>query len=228
MQTGTDPDIAVLYEDNHLLALLKPPGLLSQQDRTGDPDLLTLARHYLKRKYNKPGNVWLGLLHRLDRPVSGVMLFARTSRAASRISRQIRERRFGKEYLAVCTGKTPPNGVLTDHLKKEARTNTVRIVPASVPGSKASELSYQRLSWSEEAQLSLLKIRLITGRAHQIRVQLAGAGHPLYGDGRYAKGTSEGSRPALFASALEFEHPVSGERVRIEASPPREMPWSLF
>ena len=222
--TGTVPDIEIIYEDNHLLAVSKPKGLLSQEDYTGKPDLLTLCKEYLKREYNKPGNVFLGLLHRLDRPVSGVMLLAKTSKAASRISEQIRQKRVKKTYLAVVEAEAPENGLLTHYLKKHKDTNVTQVVSRQSKRAKLAELMFDRIDYKNG--LSLLKITLITGRPHQIRVQLAHEGLPIRGDKKY--GTGKHQEIALHASELIVEHPTLKKELKFESNPPKITAWILF
>ncbi len=222
--TGTVPDIEIIYEDNHLLAVSKPKGLLSQEDYTGNPDLLTICKEYLKREYNKPGNVFLGLLHRLDRPVSGVMLLAKTSKAASRISEQIRQRRLKKTYLAVVEGEAPENGLLTHYLKKQKDTNITRVVSRQSKRAKLAELMFDRINHKDG--LSLLKITLITGRPHQIRVQLAHEGLPIRGDKKY--GTGKHQEIALHACELIVEHPTLKKELKFQSNPPKVIPWIYF
>ncbi|EXX86498.1 RluA family pseudouridine synthase, partial [Paenibacillus darwinianus] len=177
-QSGGALRIPVLYEDNHVIAIIKPPGVPSQEDETGDPDVLTLVKADLKERYAKPGNVFLGLVHRLDRPVGGVMLLARTSKAASRLSEAVRSRSFAKSYLAVTDGiPKPAVGSLRHYLRKDARTNTVTAFAAPAPEAKEALLDYAAAADSEGR--ALVAVRLHTGRPHQIRVQLAAAGCPL-------------------------------------------------
>ena len=222
--TGTHPDIEILFEDNHLLAVHKPPGILSQEDHTGNPDLLNLCKEYLKKEYNKPGDAFLGLLHRLDKPVSGVMLFAKTSKAASRISEQIRKRTIKKTYLAVVEGVPPKNGMLQDYLLKNNQTNTVSVVSARNKNAKKAELFYQ--TESVQGNLSLLKITLITVRPHQIRIQLSHLGYPVWNDKKY--GSSETGDLSLHAFELTFEHPTLKTEKTIRSRPPLKKPWILF
>lgn len=222
--TGTNPDIEILFEDNHLLAVNKPAGLLSQEDHTGQPDLLNLCKEYLKQEYNKKGDAFLGLLHRLDKPVSGVMLFAKTSKAASRISEQIRKRSIKKSYHAVVEGVAPQNGMLQDFLLKNKKTNTVSVVSKKNKRAKKAELIYQRELI--ENNLSLLNITLITGRPHQIRVQLSNLGYPIYGDKKY--GSKNGGDIRLHASELTFSHPTLKNEVSIRTSLPKGFPWDFF
>lgn len=222
--TGTTPDIEILFEDNHLLVVNKPSGVLSQEDHTGNPDILSLCKIYLKKEYNKPGQVFLGLLHRLDRPVSGVMVLAKTSKAASRISEQIRKRSVKKKYLAVVDGTPPPNAFLTHHLKKDASSNRVQTVNANTRGAKEAKLMFQRLG--VEKKLALLQISLITGRAHQIRVQLSSEGYPIWGDQKY--GSAKKANIALHAFSFECEHPTLKKKMIFTANPPGIFPWNLF
>lgn len=222
--TRTNPEIEIIFEDNHLLVVNKPAGLLSQEDHTGDPDILTLCREYIKKEYKKPGNVFLGLLHRLDRPVSGVMMLAKTSKAASRISEQIRRRTIKKKYLAVVTGNPPPNGYLTHYLLKDEKTNTVRVVEPNIKHAQDAKLMFQRVE--TVGDLHLLKVSLITGRPHQIRVQLSEEGYPILGDQKY--GESNRSTPALHAFSLELEHPTLKKEIIFSAKPPQINPWSKF
>ena len=221
----------ILYEDNHVLVAVKKPGMLAQSDGSQTPDMLTLLKEDLRQRYQKPGRVFLGLVHRLDQPVGGVMVFARTSKAAGRLSAQIREHRFEKYYLAVVHGCPEPlRGQMTDYLEKDPKSNIVRVVPAS-QGKKAW-LSYARIE-ADTTGLSLLAIRLGTGRPHQIRVQLASRGWPIVGDRRYGTGDADLSGgklsdPALFACALGFYHPTLAEQLFFNAAPPDEPPWNRF
>ncbi len=198
----------VLYEDNHLLVVEKPANMPMQEDSSKDRDLLTEAKEYLKEKYQKEGNVYLGLVHRLDRPVGGVCVFAKTSKAASRLSDMIRQRRFDKEYLAVVADNgLPDKGRFEDCLLKDHKTNTVRVDPK---GKKAS-LTYEVLKRKDG--LALVKVHLETGRSHQIRVQFASRNHPLWGDQRYNKDARSGQQLALWSRRISFEHPVRHETV---------------
>jgi 23S rRNA pseudouridine1911/1915/1917 synthase len=223
--TGTSPDLEILYEDNHLLVVNKPAGVLSQEDHTGRPDVLTLCKAWIKREYQKPGNVFLGLLHRLDQPVSGVMVLARTSKAASRISDQIRKRKVNKRYLTVVEGSAPDNGYLSHHMLKDEKTNISRVVSKSTPGSREANLTFETLE--REGNLSLLRINLITGRAHQIRVQLAESGFPVWGDRKYGSRNTDGNI-ALHAEEFTLEHPTLKKTMIFRAIPEKRKPWSLF
>ena len=220
----------VIYLDNHLLVVRKPAGLLSQADRTGDPDLVTEAKAFLKERFDKPGNVFVGLVHRLDRPVSGVMVLARTSKAASRLSEQFRRREPEKTYLAAVEGRLVGSGEQEDYLLKDGTRGVVRRVKPGTAGAKRARLRWAALQ--VEGQKTLVEVELLTGRAHQIRVQLAGLGHPILGDRKYGSQTPfapGGLRPgaraiALHAGRLAFEHPVRREPVSF-AAPPH---WPIF
>jgi 23S rRNA pseudouridine1911/1915/1917 synthase len=212
----------LLHEDNHLLVVYKPAGLLSQGDASGADNLLDLCKSWLKMRYAKPGRVFLGLVHRLDRPVAGVMAFARTSKAAARLSAQIRERRVRKLYLAVVEGRLPAaEGRLCDRL--------VRTEHGSRVAGPAEDGSEARLSYRVQAVAagrSLVTVELETGRKHQIRVQLTHAGCPVAGDVRYgAAGPLPGGPIALFARELELEHPTRPERLTFTAPLPAGWPW---
>lgn len=205
----------VIYEDNHLILVEKPPNILSQSDITGDMDMLSIVKKYLKEKYHKPGNVYLGLLHRLDRPVGGLLLFAKTSKAASRMTNQIKNHLVKKTYLAVIRGKMDEKtGILQDYLKKLPNGNTV---VTSKNDGKYAELSYTVLDYHKEKNLSLVEIELKTGRHHQIRVQFSSRGYPLYGDQRY--GVQDKKQIALYAYKLEFIHPVTKEKKSFQRLP---------
>ena len=222
--TATEPNIEIVYEDNHLLAINKPEGVLSQEDITGRPDVLTLCKAYLKKEYNKPGNVFLGLLHRLDQPVTGIMLLAKTSKAASRISEQIRKRTFKKTYLAVVSGTLPASGTLRHYLQKDNAANTVQVVKKASRKAKLAELTFSRLQIIDD--LSLTEINLITGRPHQIRVQFSEEGFPLLGDKKY--GSNHPGAIALHAYSLTFIHPTLKNEVTISCNPSGNSPWSKF
>ncbi|MGI6546017.1 MAG: RluA family pseudouridine synthase [Fastidiosipilaceae bacterium] len=225
---GLNDPIVILYEDNQVIAAIKPAGVLSQQDHTGKPDMLTILKTYIKEKYNKPGNVFLGLVHRLDQPVRGVMVFARTSKSASRLSEQIRTRTVEKEYLAVVSGRPPQsNGVLKNALKKDRAANRVQVSSKSA-GGRMAVLRYQHIGSSREGGLSLLRIELETGRAHQIRVQLAEAGCPIWGDQRYNETARHGQPIALLAHRYSFWHPTRKTRLDITAPLEDVPPWDQF
>lgn len=221
-------NLKVIYEDNHIIVVEKPPNIPSQGDKTEDTDMLTIIKEYLKEKYNKPGNVYLGLVHRLDRPVGGVMIFAKTSKAASRLSNQVREKVFKKEYLAIVDGKPEKNkGTLENYLLKNEKTNTSKIVKENTPGSKYAKLDYEVLKYNEEIDLSLLKILLHTGRHHQIRVQLAGMGHSICGDQKYGT-RGRGKQISLWAYKLTIEHPITKESMTFTDIPEPIGPWVMM
>ena len=203
----------VIYEDNHIIVVEKPVNIPSQGDKTGDIDMLTIIKDYLKEKYNKPGNVYLGLVHRLDRPVGGVMVFAKTSKAASRLSNQVREKIFKKTYLVIVNGKMEKEkDVLEDYLLKNERNNISKVVKEGTKNSKFAELEYEVLKYNEETDLSVLKINLHTGRHHQIRVQLSSRNHSIYGDQKYG-GRGHGKQICLWAYSLTIEHPITKEEM---------------
>lgn len=204
--------LEILYEDNHIIVVIKPINVLSQGDSTNDLDMVNIIRSYLKEKYNKPGNVYVGLVHRLDRPTGGIMVFAKTSKAASRLCKSISDGVFSKSYLAVVSNFNKKSGTFCDYLKKDSNNNSV--VTKKEDG-KYSVLNYEVIKKIDN--LSLVKIELITGRHHQIRVQFASRGYPLYGDQRYGK--SDRKQLALYAYRLEFIHPVKKEKMIFERFP---------
>ena len=205
-------NLKIFYEDNHIIVVEKKANILSQADSTKDIDMLTIIKKYIKEKYNKPGNVYLGLVHRLDRPVGGIMVFAKTSKAASRLSEEVRNHTLKKTYLAVVHGiLEKSDGVFSDYLKKISNGNT--IVTTKNDG-KYSELHYKVLSYNKKDKQTLVEINLITGRHHQIRVQFASRGYPLCGDQRYGK--EDITQIALYAYKLEFIHPVTKENMIFE------------
>ena len=221
--------LSIIYEDNHLLFAIKPAGVLSQADRSGKADMLTLLRDYLVHAHHKKGQAWLGLVHRLDQPVSGLMCFAKTSKAAARLSESFRQRETEKIYHAVVHGRPEkPSGTFIDYLSKEKRGGRYFLDPAG----KRAELSYVLLGETPtDGGLSLLRIQLRTGRSHQIRLQCAAHGLPLAGDRRYGRMDAYDhslASPALFASELAFIHPVQKTPLRIVAPLPERVPWKLF
>lgn len=213
--------INVLYEDNHIIVVEKPINVLSQGDNTGDISMLDMVKEYVKERYNKPGNVYIGLVHRLDRPVGGIMVFARTSKAAARLSKQVSEHSFSKKYYAIVSGKIKQSDTLIDNLKRLDNGNTI----VSKDGKKAV-LSYDVVEYNEDIDASLVDISLDTGRHHQIRVQFASRGHALLGDQRY--GSQDKTQIALYAYELEFEHPVTKELMKFTQKPGKFGYWTKF
>ena len=214
--------INIIYEDNHVLVVEKPINIGVQEDSSNDEDLLNILKKYLKEKYIKPGNVYLGLVHRLDRPASGIMVFAKTSKAASRLSTQVRDNKFNKIYNAVVMNKINDSGHLEDYLIKDTKKNIVKV---SKEG-KLAILDYKRLDYKNN--MSLVEIKLKTGRSHQIRVQFSHNGNPLYGDQKYNRDAKVGQQLALFAKKLEFYHPVTKELLSFELDLPDRKPFNLF
>ena len=222
-------DIRIIYEDNHLLVVDKPVNMPSQQDRSGDKDILTHLKKYIKVKYHKPGNVYLGLVHRLDRPVGGAMVFAKTSKAASRLSQQIRAREFGKRYMAVIHGipQIKSKQGLVHYLIKDRRKNMVTVVDSSIKGSQKAVLDYEVVG--QASNMALVEIDLHTGRPHQIRVQFAAIGHPLYGDQRYGSHFNKpGQQIALWSTKINLVHPTLREDMTFVSLPPLLYPWDIF
>ena len=213
--------INVIYEDNHLLVVEKPVNIPVQADISGDKDLLSILKKYLKEKYNKPGNVYLGLVHRLDRPVSGIMVFAKTSKAAKRLTNQIVKHEFKKIYLAVVQGKIDQAGTFIDKLEKDNKNNITKVSD----NGKEAELSFELLNYKDG--FSLVKINLKTGRSHQIRVQFSSRGFPLYGDQKYNNNTKK-DNIALFAKEIEFIHPITKEILKFSLEMPNRYPFILF
>ena len=221
--------ITVLYEDNHLLVVLKPQNVPTQSDSSGDEDLLSMLKKYLVEKYNKPGNAYLGMVHRLDRPTGGVMVFAKTSKAAARLCDQIRDTDsdFEKTYLAVVAGKPIREGKIEHYLAKDERANTVSVVPSSLEGAKKAEAEIKVMDSRDG--MSLVSVNLITGRSHQARVQLKALNSPIAGDVKYADDKLiKCPHLALWAYKLVFNHPVTGEKLKFFALPPAEFPWTAF
>lgn len=213
----------VLYEDNHIIVVEKPCNILSQKDATLDIDMLTMVKSYIKEEYQKPGEVYCGLVHRLDRPVGGIMVFARTSKAASRLSKEM-SHSFEKKYLAVVSGIIKEDrGVLVDYLLKLDNGNTV---VTDERHGKRSELSFRVIERNKEKNETLVEVTLKTGRHHQIRVQFANFHHPLCGDQRYYK--QDGTQIALYAYHLSFIHPVKKEKMSFTLFPSEKMYWTDF
>ena len=221
-------NLKVLYEDNHIIVVEKPVNIPSQADKTGDIDMLTIIKAYLKEKYNKPGEVYLGLVHRLDRPTGGVMVFAKTSKAASRLSEQVRNKEFEKKYLCIVDGKLEEkSGTFRDCLLKNERTNTSKVVDAKTKNAKEAILDYEVLKYNEEINLSVIKVYLHTGRHHQIRVQFAHRNHSLYGDQKYGT-RGRGKQLALWAFSLSFKHPTTKELLIFEDYPEKIGSWKIL
>lgn len=224
------PEVKILYEDNHILVVRKPPGLPVQSDTTGDICLIDVIKEDLKTRYEKPGNVYLGLVHRLDRPVGGLMILARTSKAMTRLSETMRERNIVKEYLAVVSGTAPlpPKGELVHYLKKNSKTNKSSVYKNPMADTREARLDYEYITSS--SHYHLLKIRLHTGRHHQIRAQLSFCGWPIKGDIKYgARRTNPGPYLHLHSWHLKFPHPVRKEDMEFYDVPDSSDPvWKFF
>jgi 23S rRNA pseudouridine1911/1915/1917 synthase len=215
-------DLDVIYEDNHIIVVIKQVGIPTQADKTGDLDMLTMVKSYLKEKYNKPGEVYLGLLHRLDRMVGGLIVFAKTSKAASRISEYIRNKEFKKKYIAILNGTLKEDGRLEDYLIKNEKLNMSRVVNKDLKGSKLASLKYSVISnfkYNNKEYTKVL-VDLETGRHHQIRVQFANLGFPLYGDIKYGQKVNKvGQNLALYSVYLSFYHPTKDEYLEFSIKP---------
>lgn len=211
-------NLKVLYEDNHIIAVYKPAGVLTQGDRTGDESLMDMVKKYLKEKYNKPGNVFLGLVHKLDRPVSGIVLFAKTSKGASRLSEQFRNREVLKTYYALVIGKLEQGSIKSYIIKDELKKKAV-VFNKEKPGSKLAELSYKAIASNNS--FSLLEIKPKTGKYHQIRAQLSFIGHPIVGDKKYGAPESLPSI-CLCAASISFRLAVKEEIKTISIPYPKE------
>lgn len=220
------PEIKILYEDNHLLVVTKPANMPVCPDSSQDLDLLSILKEYIKDKYNKPGNVYLGLVHRLDRPVSGIMVFAKTSKAAERLTKQIQNNKFSKTYYAVICGIPKNKDTFNDYLYKDEKTNTSYI--SNKEKGKMSTLSYEIIKTIDN--LTLVKINLLTGRPHQIRVQFSSRNYPLYGDHKYNKEIKKDDKSniALIAKKLSFYHPTTKKLLNFEIELPKKYPYNLF
>ncbi len=208
----------IIYEDNHIIVVIKPHNISVQEDESKDPDMLTIIKEFLKKRDNKPGNVFLGLVHRLDRPTGGVMVFAKTSKAASRLSKELKDKQLKKRYLCVVNGKPQlAKNRLVTYLKKDEKTNTVKIAPKLELGSKEAILEYELLA--SRNKYSLIEVDLITGRSHQIRVQMsAQLNCPIFGDFKYGD-KDHGGNLALWAYELTFKHPTTKESMRFTVAP---------
>lgn len=221
-------DLKVIYEDNHIIVVEKKPNIPSQGDKTNDIDMLTIVKQYIKEKYNKPGEVYLGLIHRLDRPVGGVMVFAKTSKAAARLSEQVRNKIFKKKYLTIVDGKMEKEkDSLEDYLLKNEKNNLSKVVNEKTKNAKQAKLDYEVLTYNDEINLSVLKINLHTGRHHQIRVQLSSRGHSIYGDQKYGT-RGRGKQIALWAYSLTILHPISKEEMSFVSIPEQIGSWKIL
>ncbi len=216
----------MIFEDQHLLVINKPHDVLSQSDHTGDPDVLSLCKEYLKNKSTNSSTQYIGLLHRLDRPAGGLMMLAKTPQAAKNISKQMRDRLIQKTYSVVVHGEAPINGVLTHYLHKDKELNIVESVSAEVKDAKKAELSFAKLQ--QKANLALLSVHLQTGRPHQIRVQLATEGFPIWGDYKYGLDQPDGRTMALRATELVLKHPANRKEKRFHLDLPDWNPWNQF
>ena len=221
-------ELTILHEDNHIIVVLKPQNMPCCEDESKDLDLLNAIKQYLKEKYNKPGNVYLGLVHRLDRPTGGVMVFAKSSKAAARLTEQMQNGDFEKKYYTVLVGKPKEEkATLCNYIKKNTVNNMVYICTQTEANAKYAELDYKVLD--EKNGLTLTEVRLHTGRSHQIRVQMNNIGCPVYGDMRYGGEKAKKGYLSLWAYYLSFSHPVSKERLVFRVEPPKEVsPWDLF
>lgn len=221
-------ELNILFEDNHIIVVLKPQNVPSCEDSSGDKDMLSMVKEYIKTTYNKPGNVYVGLVHRLDRPTGGVMVFAKSSKAAARLSEQLKTGDFEKRYYAILMGEPKEDkATLTHYLKKNAVNNMVYVCPPTTEGAKMASLEYRIVEKTQG--LSLAEVRLHTGRSHQIRVQMNAIGCPLYGDMRYGGERAKKGYLSLWAFYLSFIHPVSHERLVFRVEPPKDVnPWTLF
>ncbi len=221
-------DLVILHEDNHVIVVLKPQNVPSCEDESKDKDMLTVIKEYIKIKNNKPGNVYVGLVHRLDRPTGGVMVFAKSSKAASRLSEQMKTGDFEKKYYTVLVGvPRESKATLTNYMKKNPINNMVYVCPQTVEGAKFAELEYRVIQ--EVGGYCFTEVKLHTGRTHQIRVQMAHMGTPVFGDMRYGGENAKKGRLALWATSLSFTHPVSKERLCFKIEPPKDLiPWKAF
>ena len=218
----------VIYEDNHIIVVEKPVNIPSQGDKTGDTDMLNIVKQYIKEKYHKPGEVYLGLVHRLDRPVGGVMVFAKTSKAAGRLSDEVRQKQFQKKYLAIVDGKFEyEKGTFQDYLLKNERLNTSKVVEEGTKNSKLAVLDYEVLKYNEEINLSLVKVNLHTGRHHQIRVQFASHEHSICGDQKYGI-RGKGKQICLWAYELTLIHPITKEEMTFQVLPEKIGSWKML
>ena len=218
-------NLNVIYEDNHIVVVVKPQNIPSQADQSGDIDKLSLVKAYIKEKNKKHGGAYIGVVHRLDRPTGGIMVFARTSKSANRLSEQIKKGEFVKTYYCVTDGVPKElDGHVVSYLKKV--DNIVKIVPMSETGAKRAETIYKVLETTNNT--ALIKVNILTGRSHQIRVQMANLNAPIYGDGKYGKVNKLTNHLALWAGELSFKHPTKDETLFFKVYPPEEKPWTEF
>lgn len=216
----------ILFEDNHVIVAVKKPNQLTQSDATGDESLLNQIKAYVKETYNKPGEAYIGLVHRMDRPVGGLLVFARTSKAASRLSEQVRVHELNRQYVCIVEGEAPDQFTYVDYLVKDEENNRVSVVP-SYRKAEGKEAILHGRTIARRDGLSLVAIQLETGRAHQIRVQMQHHGFPLWGDNRYGNG-KRGQQIALWGFRLSFAHPISKENMLFMAPTPDAKPWIFF
>lgn len=219
-------NINILYEDNHLLVVIKPANMPTCADASNDIDLLSTLKEYIKEVYQKKGNVYLGLVHRLDRPVQGIMVFAKTSKCAERLAKQIQENKFNKTYYAVLCGKCPNKDTLEDYLIKDE--STYKTYVTTKEKGKLAKLNYKKIAYKDN--LSLVEINLLTGRHHQIRVQFSNLNLPLYGDHKYNKDfiNDKSTDIALIAKELSFYHPTTKKLLKFSIELPKKYPWNIF
>ena len=217
------PKINIIYEDNHLLVVEKPVNIPVQEDKSKDTDMITILKKYRIEHENKKGDAFIGLVHRLDRPVGGIMVFAKTSKAASRLSEEIRNNTFHKTYLAVVQNKLPKTGILEDYIIKDKNNNISKIT--NKENGKYSALEYKVLNTKDN--LSLVEINLITGRSHQIRLQFSSRGNPLVGDSKYGNNPNN-INIALFAKSITFKHPTTKETLTFSLNLPNRYPFNIF
>ena len=220
--------LTVLYEDNQIVVVIKPQNIPTMADESKDEDMLSLVKAYIKEKYNKPGDAFIGLVHRLDRPTGGIMVFARNSKSAKRLSSAFQTHEVEKTYYAVANGVVKQKtGHLTNYLKKDEKENIVKIVPMSETGAKKAELVYNFLE--DNGKESLLEVKILTGRSHQIRLQLSNVGHSLVGDVKYGKEKGRTSNLGLWAGKLSFVHPTTKQKMVFIACPDQSVsPWNKF
>lgn len=222
-------ELKVIYEDNHIIVVLKPQNILSQGDETGDESLLDMVKAYIKETYKKEGNVYTGLVHRLDRPTGGVMVFAKTSKAAGRLTEQLKNKEFSKKYLAVVVGKPKYKASRLEHfLQKDEKNNIVKVCPRGVEGAKQAILEYNTIKTIDK--VSLIDVKILTGRSHQIRVQMSEIKTPVFGDVKYGGDTlAKGHNLALWAYELSFIHPTTKKPMLFKCLPPTDIvPWNVF